>query len=100
MIITLSLDHYTLIVVIKNSLGKISLTCDWWSVHGNDYGAIGPGFLAITAHWCAEESNFGLAIRSALVAIEYMLPDEGWLETFQTVLKRLSLSPKKVGYSD
>ena len=86
-------------VIVENSLGKISFTCDWWSV--NDIGeGYGPGFLVITAHWCAEESTLGLAIRSALVAIEYMLPREWWTDTFKRVFKRLSLSPKKVGHSD
>ena len=84
-------------VVVENSLGKISLTCDWWTDSG---GNDGPGFLAITAHWCAEEPSLGLAIRSALVAIEYMLPDEWWGSIFEGVFKRLSLSPKKVGHSD
>ena len=86
-------------VVVENSLGKISFTLDWWSVKdiGEGYG---PGFLAITAHWCAEESSLGLAIRSALVAIEYMLPNEWWWDTFQRAFKRLYLSPKKVGHSD
>ena len=84
-------------VVVENSLGKISFTLDWWTT---DIYDVGPGFLAITAHWCAEESTLGLAIRSALVAIEYMLPDEWWKDTFKRVFKRLSLSPKKVGHSD
>ena len=86
-------------VAIENSLGKISFTYDWWSVNDIREG-YGPGFLAITAHWCAEESTLGLAIRSALVAIEYMLPNEEWWDTFKRVFKRLSLSPKKVGHSD
>ena len=81
--------------VVENSLGKISLTLDWWAT---DIYEVGPSFLAITAHWCAEESTLGLAIRSALVAIEYMLPDEGWKDTFKRVFKRLSLSPRKVGH--
>ena len=84
-------------VIVENSLGKISFTCGWWTDSGRNYG---PGFLAVTAHWCAEESTLGLAIRSALVAIEYMLPDEWWGDTFKRVFKRLSLSPKKVGHSD
>ena len=87
-------------VVVENSLGKISFTCDWWTVHSSYGEPFGPGFLAITAHWCAEESSLGLAIRSALVAIEYMLPVEWWGDTFKRVFKRLSLSPKKVGHSD
>ena len=87
-------------LVVKNSLGKISLTCDWWTVNDGVYQNYGPGFLAVTAHWCAEESTLGLAIRSALVAIEYMLPYEQWKDTFKRVFKRLSLSPKKVGHSD
>ena len=84
-------------IVVENSLGNISFTLDWWAI---DSDGIGPGFLAITAHWCAEERSLGLAIRSALVAIEYMLPDEWWGSTFEGVFKRLSLSPKKVGHSD
>ena len=84
-------------VAIENSLGKIWFTCDWWTI---DCDSIGPGFLVITAHWCADESTLCLAIRSALVAIEYMLPDEWWGDTFRRVFKRLSLSPKKVGHSD
>ena len=84
-------------VVVKNSLGKISFTLDRWTL---DVDGNGPGFLAITAHWCAEEPSLGLTIRSALVAIEYMLPDEWWGSTFEGVFKRLSLSPKKVGHSD
>ena len=87
-------------VVIKNSLGKISLTCDWWNDNDGEDDDYGPGFLVVTAHWCAEESSLGLAIRSALVAVKYMLPDEWWGETFKRVFKRLSLSPKKVGHSD
>ena len=86
-------------VVVENSLGKISFTYDWWSVNDICEG-YGPGFLAITAHWCAEESSLGLAIRSTLVAIEYMLPYEWLNDTFKRVFKRLSLSPKKVGHSD
>ena len=77
-------------VAIKNSLGKISFTCDWWTIGDNYHG---PGFLAITAHWCTEE----LILRSALVVIEYMLPDEWWKDTFKRAFKRLTLSPKKVG---
>ena len=88
---------FTFMVVVKNSLGQISFTCDLWTDGGYERG---PGFLAITAHWCAEESTLGLAIRSALVAIEYMLPDEGWKDTFKRVFKCLSLSPKKVGHLD
>ena len=84
-------------VVVENSLGKTSLTCGWWNHNGGNYG---PGFLAITAHWSAEESSLGLAIRSALVAIEYMLPNEWWVTTFKRVLEPVSLSPKKVGQSD
>ena len=84
-------------VVVENSLGKISFTCEWWTT---TYDWYGPGFLAITAHWCAEESTLGLAIRSALVSIEYMLPDKWGMDTFKRVFKRLSLSPKKVGHSD
>ena len=84
-------------LVVKNSLGKISFTLDRWTL---DVDGNGPGFLAITAHWCAEKSTFGLAIRSALVAIEYMLPDEWWGDTFKRVFKRLSLSPEKVGHLD
>ena len=85
-------------VAVKSELGKISFTYDWWTIEEVD--GFGPGFLAITAHWCAEESTLGLAIRSALVAIEYILPDEWWKDTFKRVFKRLSLSPKKVGHSD
>ena len=84
-------------VVVKNSLGKISFTLDWWTIDSDE---VGPGFLAITAHWCAEESILGLAIRSALVAIEYMLPEEWWDGTFKRVFKRLSLPLKKVSHSD
>ena len=82
-------------VIVENSLGKISFTLDSWVI---DNDTIAPGFLAITAHWCAEESTLGLAIRSALVAIEYTLPDEWFGETFQRVFKRLFLSPNKVGH--
>ena len=85
-------------VVVENSLGKISFTCDWWAIYNAD--GFGPSFLAVTAHWCAEESTVGLAIRSALVAIEYMLPEEWWDGTLKRVFKRLSLSPKKVSDSD
>ena len=84
-------------LVVKNSLGKISFTLDRWTL---DIDGNGPGFLAITAHWCAEEPSLGLAIRSAVVAIEYMLPEEWWGSTFEVVFKRLSLSPKKVGHSN
>ena len=84
-------------VVVEISLGKISFTLDWWTTNHDWHG---PGFLAITAHWCAEESSLGLAIRSALVAIEHTLPNEWWWDTFEGVFKRLSLSPKKVGHSD
>ena len=90
---------FTFMVVVKNSLGKISFTCDRWTSDINRLPR-GPGFLTITAHWCAEEPTLGLAIRSALVAIEYMLPDEWWRDIFKRVFKRLSLSPKKVGHSD
>ena len=84
-------------IVVENSLGKISFTFDWWTIDSDD---VGNDFLVITAHWCAEESTLGLAIRSAVVSIEYMLPDEWWGSTFEGVFKRLSLSPKKVGQSD
>ena len=84
-------------MIVENSLGKISFTLDSWVI---DNDTIATGFLAITAHWCAEEPSLGLASQSALVAIEYMLPEELWGTTFKRVFKRLSLSPKKVGHSD
>ena len=79
--------------VVKNSLGKISFTCDWWIVGGD---MVGPGFLVITVHWSARASTLDLAIRSALAAIEYALPDEDLRITFNRAVKRLSLSPTKV----
>jgi hypothetical protein len=55
--------------VLQNALGKVSFTSDLWS---NTIGGYDP-YMAITAHWIAQEGPMAiLVLKAGLIAFHYL----------------------------
>lgn len=72
-----------MIYCTQNSLGRVSFTADTWSASNR------AGFLALTAHWIAEDSDNCLVLRSALIGFTRMKGSHDGSLLAQTILALL-----------